>query len=469
MSAESKQKANRRRVVITGVGVVTALGQTAESLWKACLAGCSGITPISGFDVSDYTTRFAGEIKEWDPSPFMDRKEARRMDRFVQFAVAAAAMALEDSGLRIDESNRDRIGVYIGSGIGGLNTIEEQHRVLMERGPGRISPFLIPGIICDMGAGMVSIVLGARGPNACITTACTTGTNNLGDAYEVIRRGAADAMIAGGAEACITPLGMAGFCAARSLSTRNDAPECASRPFDAGRDGFVMAEGSGILILEEMEAALTRGAKIYAEIVGYGMSGDAHHITAPSPGGEGAARAMKAALESAGLQPDDIDYINAHGTSTELNDKNETAAIKAVLGERAYHVPVSSTKSMTGHLIGAAGAVEAILCALTIRDGVIAPTINYETLDPVCDLDYVPNAPRKAHVRVAMSNSFGFGGHNATIILKRLDAGAPQVAEFAERVAESPESAFDFAGLEEEIELEALVRDLEEDAVAPVH
>ncbi|HZO88835.1 MAG TPA: beta-ketoacyl-ACP synthase II [Chthonomonadaceae bacterium] len=421
MSANTSHAAGARRVVITGLGAVTSLGRTAEALWKACLAGCSGVAPITGFDATGYTTRFAAEIKDWDPAPYMDRKEARRMDRFIQFAVAAASMALEDSGLTIDDANRDRVGVYIGSGIGGLASIEEQHKVLLERGPGRISPFLIPGIICDMGAGMVSILTGARGPNSCVTTACATGTNSIGDAYEIIRRGGADAMIAGGTEACITPLGMAGFCAARSLSTRNDAPERASRPFDAGRDGFVMGEGSGVVILESLESAQARGARIYAEVIGYGMSGDAYHITAPAPNGEGAARAMRAALESAGLQPEEVDYINAHGTSTELNDKNETAAIKAVLGEHAYKIPISSTKSMTGHLIGAAGAVETLLCALTLRDGIIAPTINYETPDPDCDLDYVPNQSRKADVRVAMSNSFGFGGHNATIILKRLE------------------------------------------------
>jgi 3-oxoacyl-[acyl-carrier-protein] synthase II len=411
--------------VITGIGTVTALGPTVESLWKACLSGCSGVSLITGFDAMEYSTRIAAEIKDWDASPYMDKKEARRMDRFIQYAVAAARMAVEDSGLTIDDSNRDRTGVYVGSGIGGLQSIEEQYRTLIERGPGRVSPFMIPGVICDMGAGMVSILLGARGPNSCITTACATGANNVGDAYEVIRRGDADAMIAGGAEASITPLGMAGFCAARTMSTRNDAPERASRPFDAGRDGFVMGEGSGVMVLESLESALARGAKIYAEIVGYGMSGDAFHITAPAPEGEGAARSMKAALQSAGLKPEDVDYINAHGTSTELNDKNETAAIKTALGEYAYRVPISSTKSMMGHLIGAAGAVEAILCALTIRDGYIAPTINYETPDPNCDLDYVPNQMRKADVRVAMSNSFGFGGHNVTLILKRLEPTVP--------------------------------------------
>lgn len=421
MSGKSVSEVPTRRVVITGIGAVTSLGRTAEAIWKACLAGCSGVAPITGFDTTEYTTRFAAEIKEWDPSPYMDKKEARRMDKFIQYAVAASRMAAEDAGLVINDENRDEIGVFIGSGIGGLSIIEDQNRTLIERGPNRVSPFLIPGIICDMGAGVVSMALGARGPNSCTTTACATGTNNIGDAFDVIRRGDAEAMIAGGAEAPITPLGLAGFCAARSLSARNDEPERASRPFDAGREGFVMGEGSGIVVLESLERARARGAKIYAEVIGYGMAGDAYHYTAPPPDGNGAARAMKAALRSARMEPEEIDYINAHGTSTELNDKIETLAIKAAFGAHAYKVAISSTKSMTAHLIGAAGAVEAILCALTIRDGIIAPTINYETPDPNCDLDYVPNQARKANVRVAMSNSFGFGGHNATIILKRLE------------------------------------------------
>jgi 3-oxoacyl-[acyl-carrier-protein] synthase II len=412
---------DERRVVITGIGAVCSLGGTAEAIWKACLAGCSGVSAISGFDASALTTRIAAEIKNWDVSPFMDRKEARRMDKFVQYAMAAATMALEDSGLAIDESNRDQVGVCIGSGIGGLATIEEQHKTLLERGPGRVSPFLIPGIICDMGAGLVSIALGARGPNTCATTACATGTNSIGDAFSIIRRGDADAMIAGGAEACITPLGMAGFCAARTMSTRNDEPHRASRPFDAERDGFVMGEGSGIVILETLENAVARGAKIYAEVIGYGMSGDAYHITAPAPNGDGARRSMLAAMKRANIQPEEIDYINAHGTSTGLNDKNETAAIKSALQAHAHKVAISSTKSMTGHLIGAAGAVEVVICALSIRDRVVPPTINYETPDPECDLDYVPNLARPLEVRIAMSNSFGFGGHNATIILKRVD------------------------------------------------
>jgi beta-ketoacyl-acyl-carrier-protein synthase II len=422
MSEQSAGEANARRVVITGIGAVTSLGRSAEAVWSACLAGCSGVSPITGFDTTGFTTRFAAEIKDWDAAPYMDRKEARRMDRFVQYAAASSCMALADSGLVIDESNRDNVGVCIGSGIGGLGIIEEQHRVLLERGPGRISPFLIPGIICDMGAGQVSILTGARGPNYCPVAACATGTNGIGEAYCIIRRGDADAMIAGGSEACVTPLGMGGFCAARSLSTRNDDPQRASRPFDANRDGFVMGEGSGVVILETLDAARARGAHIYAEVVGYGMSADAHHITAPAPEGDGARRAMQMALRNAGLKPDEVDYINAHGTATHLNDKNETAAIKTLLGDHAYRVAISSTKSMTGHLIGASGAVEIIFCALAIRDGIVPPTINYETPDPECDLNYTPNEARKADIRVAMSNSFGFGGHNATMVLKRLGA-----------------------------------------------
>lgn len=424
MSEASQTGAVARRVVVTGMGAVTPLGHSVEALWKGCLSGCSGAGPITLFDCSAYITRIAAEVKDWDPSPYMDKKEVRRMDRFAQFAVAASKMAFEDAGITITNENRDRIGVYIGSGIGGLGTLEEQHRVLLERGPGRVSPITIPGIICDMGAGMVSIVLGIRGPNSCITTACATGTNNIGDAYHVIRRGDADVMVAGGAEACITPLSMAGFCSARTLSTRNDAPELASRPFDANRDGFLMGEGSGTLILESLDCALERGANIYAEVVGYGTTGDAYHITAPAPGGEGIARAIRLALKSARLNPEDVDYYNAHGTSTGLNDKNETAAVKLAFGDYAYKLQISSTKSMTGHMIGAAGAIELMICALAIRDSAIPPTINYETPDPECDLDYVPNQARKTEVNVAMSNSSGFGGHNAVAIMKKYDPAA---------------------------------------------
>ena len=411
-----------QRVVVTGIGAVTAQGRDIETIWKACLSGCSAVSAVTLFDASAYATRIAAEIKEWDPSPWMDKKEARRLDRVIQLAVAAAKMALEDSGLVVDNDNRDRIGVQIGSGIGGLATLEENHRVLLEKGPGRVSPFLVPGMIADMGAGYVSIALGLRGPNSCVVSACATGGNNIGDAYHIIRRGDADAMMAGGTEAAITPLAMAGFCAARAMTTRNDDPEGASRPFDKDRDGFVMAEGSGMLFLESLESAQRRGAHIYGEVVGYGMAGDAYHITAPAPEGEGATRSMRAALRAAGLTPAEVDYVNAHGTSTGHNDRNETAAIKAALGADAYRVAVSSTKSMTGHLNGAAGAVEAILCLLAMRDSVIPPTINYTTPDPDCDLDYVPNVARKAEVRVAMSNSFGFGGHNVTLVLNQFES-----------------------------------------------
>ncbi len=419
MSGEREAQCPARRVVITGMGAVTPLGLTAEDTWQACLAGQSGVRELTRFDMTGYTTRIAATVEGFDPAEYMTGKEARRIDRFAQFAVAAGRQALDNARLEIAPENSARIGVCVGSGIGGLMTIEDQHKVLLEKGAGRISPFLIPGIICNMGAGMLSITFGAQGPNTCITTACTTGTNSIGDAYETIKRGDADGMIAGGAEACLTPLGMAGFCAARSMSQRNDEPQRASRPFDNERDGFVMGEGAGVVILEELEFAKARGADILAEVVGYGLSGDAYHITAPAPEGEGGARSMSMALKKAGLAPTDIDYINAHGTSTGLNDKNETAGVKAAFGEYAYKIPMSSTKSMTGHLIGAAGAVEAIFCVQTIRDSIIAPTINYENPDPNCDLDYVPNTPRKAIVNTAMSNSFGFGGHNGTLIIKR--------------------------------------------------
>ena len=421
MSEDRFLKMSERRVVITGVGAVTPLGLTAETTWRACLAGCSGVSRITQFDVSDYTTQVAASVKEWDASPYMNPKEARRMDRFVQFAVGAAKMALADSGFTIDDSNAGRVGVQIGSGIGGLSTIEDQHKVLLEKGPGRISPFLIPGIICNMGAGMVSIAVGAKGPNTCVTTACTTGTNNVGDAYYLIKRGAADAMLAGGAEATITPLAMAGFCAARTMTTRNDDAAHASRPFSLDRDGFVLGEGAGVLLLETLESAIARGATIYAEIIGYGMSGDAYHITGQPEDGEGAARSMQNALYDAGIEPEQVDYINAHGTSTPMNDKGETQAIKTAFGEHAYKLAVSSTKSMHGHLLGAAGAVEAILTAYALRDGIVPPTMHLLTPDPLCDLDYVPNEARKAPINIAISNSFGFGGHNATLALKRYD------------------------------------------------
>lgn len=409
----------KNRVVVTGMGVISPVGNTVEEFWESLLAGKSGIDHIKAFDVSDYPTRIAGEVKNFNPEDWMDKKDVKRTDRFVQFAMAAAKLAMENSGLNMDEVNRDRVGVYIGSGIGGLGTFEEQHRTLMEKGPKRVSPFFIPMMIANMGSGQVSIALGAKGPNSSAVTACATGTNSIGDAFKIIQRGEADVMFAGGAEAPIRPTGLAGFCSAKAMSTRNDEPQKASRPFDLDRDGFVMGEGSGVLVLESLEHAKKRGATILAEVVGYGMSGDAHHLTMPAPEGEGAARCMKMAIRDAGITPEDIDYINAHGTSTEYNDKFETMAIKASLGDSAYKVAVSSTKSMTGHLLGAAGAVEAIACVLAIRDQVIPPTINYETPDPECDLDYVPNVPRKAKVDVTLSNSLGFGGHNATIVIRK--------------------------------------------------
>jgi 3-oxoacyl-[acyl-carrier-protein] synthase II len=411
-----------QRVVVTGLGMLTPVGATVESTWEALQAGRSGIGPITAFDAGAYPTRIAGEVRDFDPYRWIERKEAKRMDRFTQLGVAAAMMAVEDARLPIHEGTRDRIGVLIGSGIGGIATWEEQHRILLERGPDRVSPFLIPMMICDMASGQTSILLGLRGPNGCVVTACATGTNAIGDAAAIIRRGDADAMLAGGAEAGVSPTGIGGFCAMRALSTRNDEPERASRPFDAERDGFVMGEGAGVVVLESLEFAQARGAHIISEIAGYGMSADAYHITSPVPGGVGAVRAMCAALRSGSMEPMDVDYINAHGTSTDANDKNETLAVKQVMGEHAYRVPISSTKSMVGHLLGAAGAVEAIFCALAIRDGILPPTINYEHPDPECDLDYVPNEARRQPVRVAMSNSFGFGGHNATLILKRFEA-----------------------------------------------
>jgi len=407
----------QRTVVITGMGALTPIGSDADSFWKGLLDGVSGVGPITYFDTTDYTTRIAAELKDFNAEQYMERKEAKRMDRFVQYAVAASKMALADSGLEIGPDNAERIGVLIGSGIGGTGVWEDQHKILLEKGPRRVSPFFVPMLISDMAAGMVSILLGAKGPNLAIVTACATGSHSIGEAAKIIQRGDADVMLAGGSEGAITPMSVAGFCAARAFSTRNDDPDHASRPFDRERDGFVMGEGAGTVVLESLEHALARGAKIYGKLLGFGMSGDAYHITEPAPNGEGAARSMQAALDDAGLKAEDIDYINAHGTSTQYNDKYETVAIKSVFGERAYKVAISSTKSMTGHLLGAAGAVEAIACLYAIRDGIIPPTINYEFPDPECDLDYVPNTPRKQKVRAAMSNSFGFGGHNATLIL----------------------------------------------------
>jgi 3-oxoacyl-[acyl-carrier-protein] synthase II len=405
------------------MGVMTSLGRELDTFWGNLMEGKSGVSLVESMDVSDYPTKIAASIKDFNPEDYLDRKEARKMDRFVQFAVVTSQAALKDAGISIGENaDPERVGVYVGSGIGGLQTWEEQHTILMEKGPKRVSPFFIPMMIANMASGQISMLTGAKGPNSTAVTACATGTHSIGDSFRLIRDGEADVMICGGAEATIVPMGMAGFCALRAMSTRNDEPEKASRPFDKDRDGFVMGEGSGILVLESLEHAMKRGARIYAEVVGYGMSADAHHMTDPAPGGEGAARCMKHALRSAGMTPEDIGYINAHGTSTGAGDKAETAAVKTVFGDYAYKVPVSSTKSMTGHLLGAAGGVEAVIIALTLRNGMIPPTINLDNPDEDCDLDYVPNTPRKAEVKAAMSNSFGFGGHNATIIFKKYEA-----------------------------------------------
>lgn len=397
---------------------MTSIGQDLDTFWNSLMEGRSGVSRIEAFDVSEYTTQIAASMKEFNPEDYMDRKEARRMDRFVQLAVAAGSKALEDSGLEIGvNADAERVGVSIGSGIGGLGTWEDQHNILLEKGPKRVSPFFIPMMIANMASGQMSINLGAKGPNTTQVTACATGTHSIGDSYRLIQRGDADVMICGGAEATIRPTGMAGFCAMRAMSTRNDEPEKASRPFDTGRDGFVMGEGAGVLVIESLEHATKRGAKIYAEVIGYGLSADAHHITEPDP--DGAARCMKMAIRDAGIEPEKVDYINAHGTSTPVGDRSETKAVKMALGDHAYKVAVSSTKSMTGHLLGAAGGVEAVICGLSLKNQMIAPTINLEDQDPECDLDYVPNHPRKADLNVVMSNSFGFGGHNATIILKK--------------------------------------------------
>jgi 3-oxoacyl-[acyl-carrier-protein] synthase II len=409
----------RRRVALTGIGAVTPIGTGKEAFWAALMEGRSGVRRITAFDPAPYDTQIAGEIPDFDPSAFMDRKEVRRNDRFVQLALAASRLALDDAGFAITPRNAERVGVIIGSGIGGARTWEEQHRVLLERGPDRVSAFFVPMLIVNMASGIVSIATGAKGPNQSVISACATSGHAIGDACRAIQYDEADAMICGGAEAALTPLSLAGFCTMKAMSTRNDAPERAVRPFDAERDGFVMGEGAGIVLLEEWTHAERRGAHVYAEIVGYGRSGDAFHITQPDPEGDGAARAMRAALRDAGLEPAAVGYINAHGTSTPYNDKLETLAIKRVWGAAASRVPVSSTKSMTSHLLGAAGGVETIACALAIEREMLPPTINYEVPDPECDLDYVPNAARPARIDFAMSNAFGFGGHNAILILKR--------------------------------------------------
>jgi 3-oxoacyl-[acyl-carrier-protein] synthase II len=409
----------KRRVVITGLGCVSPVGNNVKDTWQALLEGKSGAAPITLFDASTHKTKFAAEVKNFDPGTLFGSRDARKMDRFVQLATAASIEALEQSGLVIDDANRDRVGILIGTGIGGVITMFEQHDVYRERGADRISPFLIPMMISDSAGGNLAIRFGARGPNMSLATACASGTNALGEAAEMIRRGAADVMIAGASEAAIAGLTMAGMNSMTALSTRNDDPTKASRPFDKDRDGFLMGEGAGVLILESYEYAKARGATILAEFSGYATTDDAHHISAPAENGAGAAISMQTAMDNAGLKAGDISYINAHGTSTQLNDKSETAAIKTVFGEQAYKIPVSSTKSMTGHLLGASGAVEAVICVLAIRDNILPPTINYTTPDPVCDLDYVPNKPRKAEPVHVMSNSFGFGGHNATLIISR--------------------------------------------------
>ena len=408
------------RVVVTGIGIISSLGDK-DNLWEGLLNGVSGVHRITRFDAPSLPVQIGAEVRDFDPTLFMDRKEARRMDRFAQFAVAAAKMSLQDAQIQLPFIDPNRVGVLVGSGIGGIETVQEQARVLWERGVDRVSPFFVPMMIPDMASGQVAIQTGAKGINSCTVTACATGTHSIGDAFRIVARGQADLMLAGGTEAALCPLGLAGFITARALSTRNDQPTKASRPFDQRRDGFVMGEGAGVLVLENLIHALDRGARIYGEILGFGASGDAYHITSPAPEGEGAQRAMGEAILDAGLKPEDVDYINAHGTSTEQNDLYETMAIKRVFGDYAYRLAVSSTKSLTGHLLGAAGAVEAAITLLALQNQIIPGTYNYEHPDPNCDLDYVPNQSRRARLNVALSNSFGFGGHNATLVLKRWD------------------------------------------------
>ena len=410
---------SERRVVITGMGVLTPLGCDLEVFWKNLLAGKSGIGPVTRFDTTNFDSKIGGEVKDFKPEEFMPLKETRRTDRFTQYAVGAAKKALVDSGIDMSKADANRVGVLIGSGIGGMETIEEQSAILLKKGPGRVSPFMIPMLIVNMASGYVSMLLGAKGPNLAVVSACATATHALGEAARAIIHNDADVMIAGGTEAAITQFGYAGFCAMKAMSTRNDEPERASRPFDAERDGFVMGDGAGVCILESLEHARKRHAKIYCEVVGYGITGDAYHMSAPAPDGEGAARSMAMALAHAKLNPEQVDYINAHGTSTPVGDKCETLAIKTTFGDHAKKLAVSSTKSMTGHLLGAAGAVETAVCALAIRDNIVPPTINYENPDPDCDLDYVPNKAREMKVDACVNNSLGFGGHNATLIVRR--------------------------------------------------
>lgn len=409
-----------RRVVVTGVGAVSPLGNDANTLWDGVVAGESGIDFITKVNKDDFPVHVAAEVKAFDAKQFMDRKESRRMDLFTQYAVAASKMAVEDANLVIDDSNAERVGVWIGCGIGGMDTYEDQLRKFIDKGYRRVSPFFVPMLIPDMAAGQVSIQLGAKGINSCTVTACASGTNSIGDAFKAVQRGDVDYIITGGTEAPITNMAFAGFSSMKALSF-NDDPKTASRPFDADRDGFIMGEGAGILVLETLDSALERGATIYAEIVGYGSTGDAHHITAPAARGEGGARAMQMAIDDANMSPTEIDYINAHGTSTDLNDRYETTAIKDVFGDHAYQLAVSSTKSMTGHLLGAAGGIEGVISVKSISEGIIPPTINYHTPDPECDLDYVPNEARKQDVKVAVSNSLGFGGHNASLVFKKYE------------------------------------------------
>lgn len=408
-----------KRVVVTGLGIISPVGTGIESFWSSLTAGVSGIGPVTRFDPAHFSTKIAGEVKDFEPTRYIDKKEARRMDRFTQFAVAATGMAVEDASLNFEDEDKDRIGVILGSGVGGIETMEEQARVLAEKGPGRISPVFVPMMIANMGAGQVAIRYCLRGPNSTSVSACASSSNAIGDAFKMLQYGRADVMITGGAEAAITPLAMAGFIQMKAMSTRNEEPEKASRPFDLERDGFVIGEGAAILILETMEHALKRGARIYAELAGYGSTCDAYHMTAPDPEGHGAVNSMREALADAGIEPSEVDYINAHATATPLGDKAETLAIKSVFGGHAAKVAISSTKSMTGHLLGASGGLEAMVCVLAIQEGIIPPTINYEQPDPDCDLDYVPNTARKAKVDVALSNSFGFGGHNATLVFKK--------------------------------------------------
>ncbi len=410
-----------RRVLVTGMGAITPLGIGVEAAWEGMRSGRSGISKITLFDASGFSSQIAGEVSDFDPTLWMEQREVRHTDRFVQFAIAAGAMAVQDAGLEFDSIDCTRTGVLIGSGIGGTWTWEQQHRILLEKGPHRISPFFIPMLITDMASGRVAMRYGATGPNTAVATACATSAHALGDAAEIIRRGDADVMIAGGAEAAVSPLSLGGFCAMRALSRRNDEPERASRPFDRDRDGFVMAEGAAILVLEDSEHARKRGARIHGELIGYGMSADAYHMTQPQPDGDGMTLAMEAALRDAGLSPDQVDYVNAHGTATTVGDPAETRALKRVFGDHARVVPISSTKSVTGHLLGAGGAIEAIACLCTLRDGVAPPTINLENPDPECDLDYVPNEAREISAQAAMTNSFGFGGHNAVLVLRRID------------------------------------------------